>query len=75
VQKEAYFFDVPCVTLRPEMEWVETVEVGWNVVVGANRERIVDAVGRGIQGEGTPSQIFGCGRTSERMVELLAEKV
>lgn len=44
MQKEAYFYGVPCITLRPETEWVETVEAGWNVVVGADRARIVEAV-------------------------------
>lgn len=45
VQKEAYFFGVPCITVRDETEWVETLEQGWNVLVGAHSERIVEALG------------------------------
>ncbi|MEM3658726.1 MAG: UDP-N-acetylglucosamine 2-epimerase (non-hydrolyzing), partial [Candidatus Hadarchaeum sp.] len=74
VQKEAFFFRVPCVTLREETEWVETVETGWNVVAGANRERIVGAVTRGSLGQKTQAHIFGCGRSAERIVELLVNK-
>jgi UDP-GlcNAc3NAcA epimerase len=44
VQKEAYFYQVPCVTLREETEWVETVEDGWNIVVGANYDKILNAI-------------------------------
>jgi UDP-N-acetylglucosamine 2-epimerase len=44
VQKEACFHKVPCVTLREETEWVETVESGWNVLVGADKTRILQAI-------------------------------
>ncbi|MCL0076043.1 UDP-N-acetylglucosamine 2-epimerase (non-hydrolyzing) [Dehalococcoidia bacterium] len=43
VQKEAFFYRVPCVTLREETEWVETVETGWNTLAGYNPEQIVQA--------------------------------
>ncbi len=44
VQKEACFHKVPCITLRDETEWVETVESGWNVLVGAHKDRILRAI-------------------------------
>jgi UDP-N-acetylglucosamine 2-epimerase len=44
LQKEAFFLDCPCVTLRDETEWVETVEAGGNVLVGTDPERLVAAV-------------------------------
>jgi UDP-GlcNAc3NAcA epimerase len=44
VQKDAYFHRVPCVTLRPETEWVETVKTGWNQVVGQDKEKIIKAI-------------------------------
>jgi UDP-GlcNAc3NAcA epimerase len=45
VQKEAYFQRVPCITLRDETEWVETVEAGWNTITGCDGEKIVAALG------------------------------
>jgi UDP-N-acetylglucosamine 2-epimerase len=70
VQKEAYFFAVPCVTLREETEWVETVQAGWNTLVGAKKERILEAV-RTFQPQGEPPQVFGDGKASQKMTQHL----
>ena len=72
MQKEAYFFGVPCVTLRSETEWVETVETGWNVVVGADRKKIVDAV-RCCKPDNPRPELYGNGRAAEKIVEGLAD--
>jgi len=74
VQKEAYWFAVPCFTLREETEWVETVGSGWNVLVGTKAEKIVEGVEgfhkkRPLRGR-TP--LFGDGKASEKIVQLLA---
>lgn len=42
--KEAFFMKKPCVTIRDETEWVETVEIGWNNMVGTNKEMIKDTI-------------------------------
>jgi UDP-N-acetylglucosamine 2-epimerase len=44
VQKEAFWLKVPCITLRDETEWVETVNLGWNRLVGSDVEKILEAV-------------------------------
>lgn len=43
-QKEAFFMNKPCITMRDETEWVETVENGWNVIVGADKTKILSAI-------------------------------
>ncbi len=70
VQKEAYLFAKPCVTLREETEWVETVEAGWNVLVGADRRAIVQAA-LTFRPDGERPPAFGDGRASERIAALL----
>jgi len=70
VQKEAYLLGVPCITLRETTEWVETVQDGWNVLVGADRERIGDAV-RNFAPKKERSMIFGEVGASGRISSLL----
>jgi UDP-GlcNAc3NAcA epimerase len=72
VQKEAYWFKVPCVTLRDETEWVETVETDWNLVVGADREKIVEAV-RSFKSVNPRPELYGDGRAAEKIVDALCD--
>jgi UDP-N-acetylglucosamine 2-epimerase len=76
VQKEAYWLDVPCVTLRDETEWVETLETGWNVLTGTDPARIVEAVTkRVLPPAGSKPQLYGDGRVAERCVRVLESHV
>ena len=73
MQKEAYWFGVPCITLREETEWVETVKTGWNVVVGADHKKIVDATILFKPPVQRP-ELYGDGRAAERIVRILSCK-
>jgi UDP-N-acetylglucosamine 2-epimerase len=69
VQREAYVWGVPCVTLREETEWVETVELGWNTLVGVDPQRFRAALNREPP-RGRPP-VFGNGHAAERIAQLL----
>lgn len=73
VQKEAYIFKVPCVTLRETTEWVETVEDGWNVLVGADKEKIIKAVNEFEPQRENYGHRFGDGKASEKMTLILSK--
>jgi UDP-GlcNAc3NAcA epimerase len=70
LQKEAYWLGVPCLTLRAETEWVETVESGWNRLVGSDPEGIVRAV-QSFSPRGAHPALYGDGRSAIRCVDLL----
>jgi UDP-GlcNAc3NAcA epimerase len=71
VQKEAYFHRVPCITLRDETEWVETIEAGWNQLAGADPSRILRAAAAAKPGLNIDE--YGDGRAADEVVSLLAE--
>jgi UDP-N-acetylglucosamine 2-epimerase len=73
VQKEAYWFRVPCFTLRDETEWVETVKRGWNVLVGTEKERIISEVRklRSRRDSGLAIEDNKEGRASEKIVKIV----
>lgn len=66
VQKEAYMLGVPCITLRETTEWIETIEDGWNVLVGADSEKIRDAI-LNFEGAKLRGKVFGNGEASEKI--------
>ena len=70
VQKEAYWLGVPCVTLRDETEWVETVDLGWNVVAGCDSDAVATAVGRA-RPTGPRPPVYGDGHSAEEIVRAL----
>lgn len=83
LQKEAFFLGTPCITLRDETEWVETVDEGGNVLAGMNPEAVVEAAQRVLERPFTEradhsdvaTRIFGDGRAAERIVASLVRFV
>jgi UDP-N-acetylglucosamine 2-epimerase len=70
LQKEAYWHGVPCVTLRPTTEWVDTVETGANALVDDDPDRLVEAVSSARMPDERP-QLYGDGHAAERIAEAL----
>jgi UDP-N-acetylglucosamine 2-epimerase len=68
VQREAYLWGVPCITMREETEWIETVSTGWNTLVGADAEQFRAALAKPQPTERPP--IFGDGNAARRIAEL-----
>jgi UDP-GlcNAc3NAcA epimerase len=71
VQKEACFYGVPCITLRDETEWVETIESGWNCLVGAEKDKILSAFDNiSVPKSGVPTD-YGDGKAAEKILKIL----
>ena len=71
MQKEAYFHRVPCITLRDETEWVETVEIGWNNLAGTQTANILEAFHKISNNKMTIKKFYGDGKASNKILENL----
>ena len=73
IQKEAYVLGVPCITMRENTEWIETLTGGWNILVGADKQKILTA----LMTEGrtnADNSVFGKGDAAERIARVLTKK-
>ena len=70
IQKEAYLLKVPCITIRDNTEWIETVEDGWNILAGTEKGKIVDAA-HSFEPVNSQRNIFGSGNASGNIVDII----
>ena len=70
VQKEAYFLRKPCITMRDQTEWVETIEAGWNTLVGADRDRIISTLTNLEEPDEWP-ELYGDGYCGKDILNIL----
>jgi UDP-GlcNAc3NAcA epimerase len=69
LQKEAFFLHKPCITLREETEWIETLEDNWNFIVGTDRTKILEKFN--ITQFGKQKNFFGDGKAAEKIIDYL----
>lgn len=74
VQKEAFFMKKPCITMRDETEWVETVENGWNIIAGADKDKILSSI-TGFVPEKEQQNIFGDGKAADKIVDIVTKEI
>jgi len=72
-QKQAFFLSKPCITLRPNTEWIETIDNGWNVLVDDDEQKIMDVI-TNFDPKGTPNlTLFGDGHSAKNIFDILYE--
>lgn len=71
LQKEAFFFKKPCITLRDETEWIELIEHGFNTLVGANTDKIIEAYQSQKMDLSFTKDLYGSGKASEEILNQL----
>ena len=76
IQKEAYYLGVPCITLRKETEWTETVDVGWNTVANIDKEIILSIAEKSNEIRLLPHpDLYGNGNTASEIVNILSSEI
>lgn len=73
VQKEAFFYGVPCITVRDETEWVETVELGWNALAGASKDRVMKSFNHLEKVSKSQQFPYGKGTAAQAICQLLTQ--
>lgn len=72
VQKEAFFYRVPCVTLRDETEWVELIELGWNhLCPPTSVENMIKGIQSAVGTSGREGNPYGQGNAAQRIAQVL----
>jgi UDP-N-acetylglucosamine 2-epimerase (non-hydrolysing) len=75
LQKEAYLLSVPCITIRRNTEWTETLDAGWNVLTDTDTNKIVDSVKRWNPSNTPQAQILGNGDTSKVIKKIIIDNI
>jgi len=81
LQKEAFWLHIPCITLRENTEWIETVDLGANTLTGADMEKILEEARKYLLFKGYKAELkdlpnpFGDGRASKRIIKILNDSL